>query len=204
MKVRRWILATGIVLGAVLLAFPLRGVVNQLIVLPLAYLLYVLELLYLSIPQVVWWVAIVAVVLVTLGSSLLIETKSPKKPMEPGTRERGRVESLAAAMRKSRHGTYFKWLVANALGRLAYQILVQRDRGRLRSVFAPLDGDGWDPSPGVRDYLEKGFHGSFTDLPAHTWAGFVRREQTALDHDVAEVVEFLESKVEGDSLPLRG
>lgn len=200
MRWRYWLAIAGIVIGAFLLMFPLRGVVNQLIVIPLAYLLYALELWYLSLPQEVWWIAIVIVVLVLLGSSLLIEIRSPKKLIEPKKFERGRVESLASAMRKSQNGSYFKWLVANVLGRLAYQILVQHDRGRSRSVFSPLEADGWHPSPEVRNYLEKGLHGSFTEMPAHTWRRLIRRERTVLDHDVTEVVEFLESNLKGEEL----
>jgi hypothetical protein len=196
MKWRRWLAVAGILAGAALLAFPLRGAVNQLIVIPLAYLLYALQLLYLSLPQLIWWIVIVFVVLIVLGSSLLIETKLPKRLIEPVRFERGRVESLASAMKKSRRGTYFKWLVANVLGRLAYQILVQRDHGRPRLSFAPLEGDGWDPSSEVREYLEQGLHGSFTELPGYSWRRVIRPEPTVLDHDVAEVVEFLEGKIQ--------
>lgn len=201
MRWRRWLAVTGVLIGAGLLAFPLRGAVNQLIVVPLAYLLYALQLLYLSLPQLIWWMVVVALVLIVLGGSLLIETKLPRRSMAPERIERGRVESLAAAVRKSRRGTYFKWLVANALGRLAYQILVQRDHGKPRSVFAPLEADGWDPSPEVQAYLEKGLHGSFTDLPSRGLINLAPTEKTELDHDLADVIGFLESKVEGDSFP---
>ncbi|HUG34177.1 MAG TPA: hypothetical protein VMJ90_05370 [Anaerolineales bacterium] len=201
MRWRRWLVVTGVILGAVLLAFPLRGAVNQLIVIPLAYLLYALQLLYLSLPQLIWWLVVVALVLIVLGGSLLIETKPPRRSMEPERIERGRVESLAAAVRKSRRGTYFKWLVANALGRLAYQILVQRDHGRPRPVFAPLEADGWDPSPEVRAYLDKGLHGSFTELPSRRLINLAPVEKTELDHDLAEVVEFLESNLKGENPP---
>lgn len=63
---RRWLSVAGILIGALALAFPLRGVVNQLIVLPLAYLLYALQLLYLSLPQLIWWIIVVAIVLFVL------------------------------------------------------------------------------------------------------------------------------------------
>jgi hypothetical protein len=203
MSWRRWMAVAGIVGGAVVLAFPLRGAVTQLIVIPLAYLLYALELLYLSLPQLVWWFVIVALVLVVLGSSLLIETRLPGRLIETKKTGRGRVEHLASAMTKSQKGTYFKWLVANVLGRLAYQILVLRDHGKPRSMFAPLEADGWEPSPEVRDYLEKGLHGSFTELPSHSWIRFPRGERTVLDHDVAEVVGFLEASLNGER-PLQG
>ena len=201
MNWRRWVIVAGVILGAVLLAFPLRGVVNQLIVIPLAYLLYALQLLYLSLPQLIWWMVVVALMLIVLGGSLLIETKRPRRSMEPERIERGRVESFASAVKKSRRGTYFKWLVANALGRLAYQILVQRDHGKPRSVFAPLEAEGWEPSPEVRAYLHKGLHGSFTELPSRGLINLTPAEKTELDHDLAEVIGFLESNLKGENLP---
>jgi hypothetical protein len=200
---RRGLAVAGIVGGAVLLAFPLRGAVTQLIVMPLAYLLYALELFYLSLPQLVWWIVIVVVVLALLGSSLLIETRLPRRWVKPEKLERGRVEHLASAIMKSQTGTYFKWLVANMLGRLAYQILVLHDHGKPRSVFAPLEAQGWDPPPEVREYLEKGLHGSFTELPSHSWIRLSPRERTVLDHDAAEVVGFLESNLKVENLPQR-
>jgi hypothetical protein len=203
MKWRRWLVVTGVILGAVLLAFPLRGAVNQLIVIPLAYLLYTLQLLYLSLPQLIWWLAVVALVLIVLGASLLDEIKLTYRPIEPDRIKRGRVEHLARVMRKSQRGTYSKWLVANTLGRLAYQILLQRDHGKPRAVFAPLEGEDWNPLPGVRDYLEEGLHGSYTELPSHGWVPLVRREPIVLDYDLTQVIAFLESKVGDGSAPDR-
>jgi hypothetical protein len=105
------------------------------------------------------------------------------------------VEGLAIWLRKTERGTYFKWLVANRLGKLAYQILVHRESGRPRSVFTPLIGTDWEPSKDLQTYLETGLHGSFADFPN------VKRplgppQKTVLDHDLKEAVEFLESQVE--------
>ncbi|MCI0554816.1 MAG: hypothetical protein L0287_28035 [Anaerolineae bacterium] len=193
---RRWLLVIGVVLIAGLLAFPLRGVVHQLIVVPLAYLLWLLGLLYLALPQGLWWVGVTLLVLFLLGKSLLIEIKPPRQPVTFSRIDRGKVESLAVAMQKSDRGIYFKWLVANRLGKLAYQILQQRENGKQRSVFAPLAGDGWEPTTGLQQYLEKGLHGSFADFPNTGMRYFAPPPKTSLDHDVNEVVEFLESQVE--------
>ena len=198
---RRWLVIVGVVVMAVLLAFPLRGVVNQLIVVPVSYLLWLLGLLYLALPQQLWWIAITFLVLFLLGKSLLIEIKAPRVSVPVSRVERGKVEGLAAAMQKSDRGIYFKWLVANRLGKLAHQILQQRENGKERSVFAPLVGQGWEPAKELQQYLEKGLHGSFSDFPNSGYGYFGRPPKTLLDHDVKEVIEFLESQVEGKSLP---
>jgi hypothetical protein len=192
---RRWLIVIGVVLIAALLAFPLRGVVHQLIVVPLSYLLWLLGLIYLALPQALWWVGVTLLVLFLLGKSLLIEIKTPRQPVPISRMDRGKVESLAVAMQKTKRGIYFKWLVANRLGKLAYQLLQQRENGKERSVFAPLVGEGWEPETGIRQYLEKGLHGSFADFPNSGYKYFVRPPKTSLDQDVSEVIEFLESNV---------
>ncbi|MEP6896130.1 MAG: hypothetical protein ABI986_11030 [Chloroflexota bacterium] len=198
---RRWLAVIGVIVVAALLAFPLREVVNQLILVPIAYLLWLLKLIYLSLDQAVWWILAVVVVVFIIGQSLIPDFKPVQKMVRHTRRERGNVETLVIALEKSDKGTYFKWLIANRLGKLAYQILLRREHGKPRSVFAPLIGDGWDASPEVQAYLEKGLHGSFADYPNRHWFSFVSPEKTSLDHEVIDVVKFLETKVEDVNLP---
>jgi len=198
---RRWLPVAGVIAIAALLAFPLREAVNQLILVPIAYLLWLLKLFYLSMDQSIWWFVAVLVVLIILGRSLLPEFKPVRKLISFAKYERGNVETLAVALRKSNKGIYFKWLIANRLGRLAYGILLQSEHGKPRSVFAPLTGEGWEATPEVQGYLEKGLHGTFADFPNSQWTYFIPPEKTPLDHDVVEVVEFLEAKVESSSSP---
>jgi len=61
MKWRRRLAILGVIVIAALLAFLLRDVVNQLILVPIAYLLWLLDLVYLSMNQSVWWIAAVFV-----------------------------------------------------------------------------------------------------------------------------------------------
>jgi len=198
---QRWLPMLGVIVIAALLAFPLRAVVNQVVLVPVAYLLFLLKLLYVSLDQVVWWIAAVFVVLLILGQSLLPDLKPIKKLIPFAKHERGNVETLALTLEKSKKGTYFKWLIANRLGRLAHEILLQREHGKPRSVFAPLTSEGWEAAPEVQEYLEKGLHGSFADFPNNRWGSFSPPEKTPLDHDVVEVVEFLESKSENRHSP---
>ena len=204
MMTRRWLVVIGVGIIAALLAFPLRGVVHQLIVVPLSYLLWLLGLLYRALPQQWWWLVVTLLVLFVLGKSLLIESKTTRKQVPVSQVDRGRVESLALSMQKADRGIYSKWLVANRLGKLAHQILQQRESGTERSLFAPLVGQGWKPTTELQQYLEKGLHGSFTEFPNRRYGLSGRPQKTALDHDVEDAIEFLESQVEGKtSLPRR-
>jgi len=102
-------------------------------------------------------------------------------------------------LRRAESGIYFRWLVANRLGKLAYQILLHRESGRPRSVFAPLVGTDWEPGRDLQKYLETGLHGSFADFPNS--GRFSAHQPTPLDLDVGDAVDFLESQVENGHLP---
>ncbi|HEU0293859.1 MAG TPA: hypothetical protein VFR47_14050 [Anaerolineales bacterium] len=196
MRWRRLLPALGVLVIAAILAWPLRETVYQLVVLPLAYLGWLLYLLYLSLSQGVWWIVVLVIVLFFIGRSLLPEIKLRAKPLAYHKIERGSVEALVSALEKKDRGIYFKWLVANRLGKLAYQILLQREYGKPRSVFAPLTDPGWDATPEIQEYLEKGLRGSFAEYPGTVRNMFATPAKTPLDQDVRKVIEFLESKTE--------
>jgi len=191
---RRLLASVGILLIAALLAFPLREVVYLLVVIPLAYLGWILKLFYLSVSQGIWWILVVAIILFMIGRSLLPDIQFGRKSISYQKTERGNVEALAVALAKRSRGIYFRWLVANRLGKLAYQILLLREQGKPRSVFAPLTAAGWDATPEIQEYLEKGLRGSFAEFPNPSWGTFAQPAKTPLDQDVKEVVEFLESR----------
>jgi len=195
MKNQRIFAMIGIGVIALLLAFPLRNAVFRTIVVPLAYLFWILGLVYRAVSQVIWWTVILVLVLFLLSRSLLPRFKIrerfrlKKKPVV------GRVESLAGWLKKTERGIYFKWLIANRLGKIANQILANRSARNERSFFDPLTGPDWMPDSNVQSYLEAGLHGSFADYPQKN-RFFSRRVLTPMDHDVNDVVQYLESQME--------
>lgn len=197
---RRLILAAALVIAA-LLAFPLREAIYQTIVVPLAFVAWNLSLFYHSLSQGIWWWVIIFVVLFMLVFSLVPQPKFRSRVEPKSKPPLGQVESLAIWLRKAERGIYFKWLIANRLGKLAYQMLLHRESGRPRSVFAPLVGADWQPSQPLQSYLETGLHGSFADYP-DVKSRLGASEKTPLDLDVGEAVEFLESQVENSRLSL--
>lgn len=190
---RRLILAAALLIAGVL-AFPLRETIYQTVVVPVAFIAWNLNLFYRSLSQAIWWWLIVFVVFLMLVFSLL-PGASFRRKVEPKARpQSGQVEAMAVSLKKAQSGIYFKWLIANRLGKLAYQILLHRESGRPRSVFAPLLGTDWQPAKDLQTYLETGLHGSFADFP-HVKRLFRAPQKTPLDLDVTEAVEFLESQI---------
>jgi hypothetical protein len=201
-RTHRLLIVAAVIVIAGLLAFPLRQTIYQTIVVPAAFIGWQLSLMYRSFSQVIWWWLVIAITFIMLTFSLVPRFR-PAAREEPKPKPRvGQVEDLAVWLGRARSGTYFKWLIANRLGKLAYQMLVHRESGRPRTVFTPLIGADWEPSPELQTYLEIGLHGSFSDFP-NPKRGLTSPSKTPLDYEIREAVEFLESQVEDRNQPQR-
>jgi hypothetical protein len=188
----------GALVIALVLAFALRDLVRLALVLPLAYLWWALGVVYGAVPQVVLWIGLIVLVVFLLLSSLTPRgMPAPLEKKEVRARN-GNIENLAVALEKARKGTYNKWKVANRLGRLARDLLIQRGDREITKVIGPLTGRDWQPSESVRTYLDVGLNGSFADYPNPRWP-FGRPQPTPLDLDVSEAVDFLEEQIKPDA-----
>lgn len=195
LRARRWLILLGVLVVSGVLAFPMREAIYEIVIIPVAFIAWNLNLLYRSLPQGFWWWLVIFVVLSMLAFSLMPRSTFRSRVEPKPKAYQGQVEALAIWLRKSERGIYFKWLIANRLGKLAYQILLHRENGRPRSVFAPLRGTDWEPGKELQTYLETGLHGSFADFPYDKRRVGVT-QRTPLDLNVVEAVEFLESQVE--------
>ena len=164
-RLRRALILLGALVIAALLAFPLRETIHDSVVVPAAFIGWNLNLIYLSFSQGIWWWVIVFVVFLMVFASLLPRSSFPHRVETAAKSHQGQVQGLAVWLQKAEGGVYFKWLIANKLGKLAHQILLYRESGKERSVFAPLMGEDWQPTPELQEYLEKGLHGSFAEFP---------------------------------------
>jgi hypothetical protein len=192
---RRPLIVGAILLIAAILAFPLREAAINAVVIPAAFIGWQLGLMYRSLPQIAWWWVMVVVIFLVLLYSALPPIKPVRREAPKPQPRHGQVEDLAVWLGRTKSGVYFKWLVANRLGKLAYQILVHHESGRPRTVFQPLVGEDWQPSRELQEYLETGLHGSFSDYPSSK-SPLAVQPKTPLDYDVRNAVAFLESQVE--------
>lgn len=192
----------GIVIIALLLAFPLRDAVYEMVIVPAAYVWWLLGLWYHSVHQSIWWVVALLLVLVTLSRSLRPIGRIRERVRLKSRPVIGQVEGLTVWIKRTERGIYFKWLIANRLGKIAHEILTQRMGGKHRSFFDPLTGPDWTPDAPVQQYLETGLKGSFADYPQGRNRWFVSKPvQTPLDHDMNDVIDFLESQVANQKYP---
>ena len=195
-RLPRLLIMIGVLSIAGLLAFPLRETMYEIVVIPVAFILWNLELLYRSFSQGTWWWVIAFLVLFMLVFSLTPQPRLRRREEQRAKPAQGQVEGLAIWMHKAQKGIYFKWLVANRLGKLAYQMLLHRESGRPRTVFTPLLGAEWEPRKELQEYLETGLHGSFAEFP--TTGRFSAHPPTPLDLHIGEAIEFLESQIESN------
>jgi hypothetical protein len=185
---RRWWLYGGLLVGSLLLAFVVRDVARDVIITPLAYLAWRVQLSYWAIPGLAKWAAVILVVSIGVIWQLLPESKSKASKRPQRIRSQGEIESLALWISKTRNSNYFKWQVANRLGRIARRL-------------EELSGRRLEKRPAaeqVRAYLSAGVDHSFADFPGPR-NRFERRAATPLDLQPGVVVEFLESQMELDS-----
>jgi hypothetical protein len=189
---RRLILA---MLAAGALAYLLRDVIEQLVIEPLLYVLWVLKLYYDSLPQILLWILILAGVVLMAGMSLMTDDVVQGRREEQRKPVRGPVETLAEWMLRAPRGQYFKWLIAQRLGKLARGLASFNARQANPSAWEPLAGPGWDPPAPIESYLQAGLIGSFADYPRPRWP-FQRSAPTPLDLDPDQVVEYIEAHME--------
>jgi hypothetical protein len=190
----RWLKLGAVLVLAGLLAFALRDVIQRTVIMPLVYLWWILGLLYHAIPQILLWALLVVFLLFMVVDSLLPQGRIfPRSWHEPKS-VKGSVEGLADWMVKAPGGIYYKWLIANRLGKTAREILAQRAGRGVSRAFGPLKGREWTPPQEVAAYLDSGLNGSFAEFPRPRWP-WLRREPTPLDLSLEEVIDFLESQI---------
>jgi type VI protein secretion system component VasK len=174
-------------------AFLFRRMIYQIVILPLAYVWWWLTLYYRLLPQAAIWIVLIFIILFTTMRGLLLEIPwGWSKPMKR-KKSQGPIESLSTLIQKSREGNYYKWSIANRLGRAARELLDQREGRPLKQKLVRFKDRSWNAPQEVSAYLEAGVNGTFADYPRKSWS---RSSRTPLDVDPQQVIEYLESELE--------
>jgi hypothetical protein len=105
---------------ALFLAFPLQNIIRRVLIEPLIYFMWTIGIVYRSVPQFWVWVILLGVIFFILLSPFLEDRprwrrKGEKLPPAPGP-----IENLAETLKASPKGVYFKWEVANRLGKIRF------------------------------------------------------------------------------------
>jgi hypothetical protein len=193
MSRRQLILLGAFFLVAAALAFYLQDIVDAVLFVPASYLWWAFNLLYQSVAQVVYWILLVVGVALMAFGSLYGVDRSSEGAIEDTLPLRGPLEATARQIARTRRGMYYKWLIANRMGKLARSILTFRN-GQDAATHGELNGRGWNPSDEVAAYLMSGLTRTFADFPRRRWLS--RPPESPFDIDLDQVVTYLESQME--------
>ena len=192
---RRVVLAVIVFLIVAVLAYAMRESIERNVIQPLIYLWWVLGIYYDSFPQAVLWIILVGVIIMIEIGSFSAEGSTSDGKRDVHKPVQGPTESLAGWFLRAPDGLYFKWLIAQRLGKLSRELISFNARQSPRSDRDALHGPGWDPPDEVAAYLESGLNGSFADYPRPRWP-FQRPSLTPLDLDPDTAIDYIESKLE--------
>jgi hypothetical protein len=190
---KRWrllLLTAGIILSAVL-AYFLRGWINDNVIIPLAYLWWRIGIYYHSVSEDIWWTIMIIVTFVLCGisfASMDDEWFFGTWNMDEQSAQ-GAVEELMVWMLKLPRSAYHKWMLANRLGKLARSFLIQREGGYDQHWDGSLHSSVWDLPDKVSAYLRTG-------LKRPPSASEMLPRSSPLNLEPQQVVEYLESQME--------
>ena len=193
---RRQLIILGIsFLVAAGMAYYLQDLVHYVLFEPISYMWWGFNILYQSVAQLVYWILLVVGVTLMAFGSLYGKGRSKELFEETPDVRQGPLEATARQFsRTGSKGVYYKWLIANRMGRLARSILALRNGGGAGEPNGPLVGRDWNPPDEVEVYLESGLTRTFADFPRQRL--FSRLSETPFDIDLNQVIAYLESQME--------
>lgn len=198
------LLTLALILAALAVTFVLQDVIEQIIIRPVLYILWVAGILYGFVPQpILWGVLILLFVLVTihfLVRKIFFQDMFQTLHTNPA---QGPVQKLAGQIRQRHGGIYFKWHVARTLGQIAMQI--QELRLHIRSRNLQFSDE--NSTPEIRAYLDAGLNTSFSAYPLNNRPKLpdtllkpaTARPVTPFDIDLDAVLDYLETELENNN-----
>jgi hypothetical protein len=183
-----------------LIVVVIMGYAQELFAVPLLYALWLLRLLYESIPQQLFWIAALALVALVVGRSMFRLRPSTPRPA-PARPQSTPVAAWAALIGESTRDDYSRWLLAQRLAALAGSALADREPGSPRLLWQILADPAIEIPPDVRAYLVAGMSVTMNSGPRRSLQAWLRMDTsqaaTPLDLDPALVVKWLEHELNG-------
>ncbi len=184
--------------AAAILSFFLQSLMRESIVEPLLYLVWIGQLIFLSIPQVTLWALfLLIIVVVALGS---LHKKEPPPPRVPPP-DTGRVERIGkwtTALQRADEDFYYQWQLAQKLQRLTVEALANNERVDPYEIRQRLERGTDKIPPDILTYLQAGMT-SFSHFAGNKKSRLrfgLKKQASPLDLDPEHVIQFLEDTLE--------
>ena len=195
MKTRNVVFITLAFLALALLAFLLRGVVREGIILPLARFAWLLKGYYRAFPQAAYWGLGLGIAALVAMLGFRLPEWERKHHQQQGRPLPGSIREMSFWIQRGRDGIFPKWHVAHLLAELALDILDRR--GTRQKNVRLLTGPDWAPPAEVKQYLDAALTTSYTDYPKTRRFGPL--PPTPFDQDLEPVIKYLESLLESEN-----
>jgi len=196
---RLWFLGLILVL-AIPLVWVLKDFAREAIATPLLYVLWIGDLFFQSIPQVLFWALFLASALIVAGRSLIRGKKPAQQEREAETVRKGQVQVLTRWLLLAAQEDYFEWRLARHLGELTSAVLAQRERTAVARMRQHLRDGELDLPPEVQAYLQTGLTVTFSKSGSPFSRLLLRLRSSTrtaeLDPGPENVVQFLENQLE--------
>lgn len=179
-------LSAALLILVAILLFPMRRAIAEAVVRFGAYLVWSLNIIGQVIPQQILWLFLLILILYIAVGSFYGKRFKEGSSSEQAAPIVGAVEALAGYIEERHRGIYFKWQIANLLGKVQHVIQQTASRGILSRI--PL------PSQRVQAFLDAGLNTSYADYPS---MGLMQKSApSALDIELEQVVDYLEEQME--------
>lgn len=186
--VKNWkpLFSIALLIIVAILLYPVRHEVAGAVMNFASYLVWTVNVIGVVIPQQILWAFLLILILyIAIGSFYGKRYREEKSP-ENQSPVIGAVEAMAGYIEERHRGIYFKWQIANLLGKI--QQTIQESASRGTSSRIPL------PSDSVQAFLDAGVNTSYADYAPD---GFVlKNNSTPLDIELEQVVAYLEEQME--------
>jgi hypothetical protein len=181
----RLLLSAVVVILIALVFIPLRREVAGMIVNTAAYAIWAANFYGSAIPQQVLWFLLLILISYIAVSSFYGRTSKGEPAALSAPPAFGPVEALARRIDAGRRGVYFKWQIANMLGKIHQTRQQAGSRGTSGRVPSP-------PAE-IQAYLDAGVNTSYADYP-FDW--FKPKKPTPFDIELTQVLDYLEDQME--------
>jgi hypothetical protein len=166
--------------------FSFRKMIVGAVVRVAAYMVWSLNVVGSVIPQQVLWILMLLLILYIAVGSFYGKKSEGGSIQKNATPVIGPVEARARWIEERQRGTFFKWQLANLLGKVHQNIQESVRYGSSKNApHIPAQ---------VQNYLNAGLTTSYVDYAVPTI--FQKTELTPLDIELEQVVDYLEEQME--------
>ena len=200
MKIK-WFGVIILVIGIGTGAYFLRSMVSYYVITPIVLAVRIEQLLFNSLPQVVFWTLFLLVGLVLALNSLPFKRNFSSSPAQVGEKWESRARQFSKWIRTSEKSEYSKWMLACQVSSLAIELLMYQERLSRQEVGKFLRSNKSVIPDSVRDYILMGMEvPSFRHYSEMVSNYHQNLMNSPLDINPEVVIDFLELKIKSGGL----